>query len=46
MSAAALLAQANGEEADESGHFFDRFVDTVTAPEAGDRIVDWVTTGI
>ncbi len=46
MSAATLLAQANGEEADRSGHFFDRFVDTVTAPEAGDRIVDWVTTGI
>ena len=46
MSAATLLAQANGEDADESGHFFDRFIDTVTAPEAGDRIVDWMTTGI
>ena len=46
MSAALLLAQANGEDAEESGHFFDRFVDTVTAPEAGDSIVDWVTTGI
>ena len=46
MSAALLLAQANGEDAEETGHFFDRFVDTVTAPEAGDSIVDWVTTGI
>ncbi|WP_419915470.1 ABC transporter permease [Candidatus Poriferisodalis sp.] len=46
MSAAMLLAQANGEQADDSGHFFDEFVDTITAPEAGDRIVDWVTTGI
>ena len=46
MSATTLLAQANGEEADESGHFFDEFVDTVTAPEAGDRIVDWMTTGV
>ncbi|WP_420609201.1 ABC transporter permease [Candidatus Poriferisodalis sp.] len=46
MSAAMLLAQAEGEESDYSGHFIDRFVDTVTAPEAGDRVVDWVTTGI
>lgn len=46
MSAIALLAQADGEEADDSGHFIDRFVDTVTAPEAGDRVVDWLTTGI
>ena len=48
MSAIALLAQANGEDAaeEDTGHFIDRFVDTVTAPEAGDRVVDWVTTGI
>jgi len=46
VSAIALLAQADGEEADDSGHFIDRFVDTVTAPEAGDRVVDWFTTGI
>lgn len=48
MSATALLAQANGEEAagENTGHFLDRFVDTVTAPEAGDRVVDWLTTGI
>ncbi|WP_419841319.1 ABC transporter permease [Candidatus Poriferisodalis sp.] len=45
MSAAALLAQADSEQ-DDNGHFFDRFVDTVTAPEAGDRVVEWLTTGI
>jgi glycine betaine/proline transport system permease protein len=46
VSAATLLAQANGDEAEETGHFLDRFLDTVTAPEAGDRVVDWLTTGI
>ena len=48
MSAIALLAQANGEEAaeEDTGHFIDRFVDTVTAPEAGDRLADWMTTGV
>ncbi len=46
MSAATLLAQANGEEADESGHFIDDFIDTVTSPEGGDRLADWITTGI
>ena len=46
MSAALLLAQANGEEAEDTGHFLDSFLDTVTAPEAGDRVVDWLTTGI
>ena len=46
MSAAALLAQANGEEADDSGHFIDQFVDTITSPEAGDRVSDWLATGI
>ncbi len=46
MSAALLLAQAQGEEADESGHFIDEFIDTVTSPEGGDRLADWITTGI
>lgn len=46
MSAATLLAQADGAEADQSGHFIDRFIDTVTSPEAGDRIADWLATGI
>ena len=46
MSAAMLFAQANGEGTDESGHFIDRFIDTVTSPEGGDRLADWVTTGI
>ncbi len=41
---AGVLAQANGEE--YQGHFLDRFIDTVTSPEAGDRIVDWAATGI
>lgn len=45
MSAIALLGQANGAEED-TGHFIDQFVDAVTAPEAGDRVVDWATTGI
>ncbi|WP_419944843.1 ABC transporter permease [Candidatus Poriferisodalis sp.] len=46
MSAAALLAQANGEEAEKTGHFIDRFIDAITAPEAGDRVADWLATGI
>ena len=46
MSAVALLAQADGEEAERTGHFIDRFVDTITAPEAGDRVADWMTTGV
>ena len=46
MSAVALLAQANGEEAETSGHFIDQFVDTITSPEAGDRVADWMTTGV
>lgn len=48
MSVIALLAQANGEDAaeEDTGHFIDRFVDTVTAPEAGDRLADWMTTGV
>ena len=46
MSAAMLLAQANGEEATDSGHFIDQVVDVVTAPEAGDRLADWATTGV
>ena len=41
---AGLLAQANGDE--YQGHFVDRFIDTVTAPEAGDVIVDWLQLGI
>ncbi len=41
---AGVLAQANGEE--YQGHFLDRFIDTVTSPEAGDRLVDWGSTGI
>ena len=36
---ASVLAQANGEE--QQGHFIDRFIDTVTSPEAGDVIVEW-----
>ena len=46
MSTTALLAQANGEEADDSGHFIDQFVDVVTAPEAADRLAEWMTTGV
>lgn len=42
--AAGILAQAGGDE--YQGHFLDRFVDTVTSPEAADRVVDWVSTGI
>ena len=40
----AVLAQANGDEYE--GHFLDSFIDTVTSPEAGDRVVDWIATGI
>ena len=39
-----LLAQANGNE--YQGHFIDRFIDTVTSPEAGDVLADWVQFGI
>ena len=46
MSTTALFAQANGEEADDSGHFIDQFVDVVTAPEAADRLADWMTAGV
>ena len=46
MSTTALFAQADGPAADESGHFLDGFLDTVTSPEAGDRLADWLTTGI
>ena len=46
MSAAMLLAQADGDPAEETGHFLDNFLDTVTAPEAGDRLVEWLTTGV
>ena len=46
MSIAGLLAQANGEAEEETGHFIDGFVDTVTSPEGADRLADWVTTGI
>ena len=38
-----VLAQANDEY---KGHFIDRFIDTVTSPEAGDVIVDWLQVGI
>ena len=41
---AGILAQANGDE--YKGHFIDRFIDTVTSPEAGDVIVDWLQVGI
>ena len=41
---AGLLAQAGGDE--HQGHFIDRFIDTVTSPEAGDVIVDWMQLGI
>ena len=41
---AGVLAQANSDE--YQGHFFDRFVDTVTSLEAGDRVIDWGTTGV
>jgi len=44
LGAAGVFAQANGDE--YQGHFLDRFIDTVTSPEAGDRVVDWVSTGI
>ena len=40
----AIFAQTNGEE--YQGHFVDQFVDAVTAPEAGDRLVDWLRVGI
>ena len=46
MSAAALLAQADAEEVQETGHFIDKFIDTVTSPEAADRVADWLTTGV
>ena len=39
-----VLAQSNGDE--YRGHFIDRFIDTVTSPEAGDVIVDWLQVGI
>ena len=39
-----LLAQADGGE--NRGHFVDRFIDTVTAPEAGDVIVDGIQVGV
>ena len=39
-----VLAQTNGDE--YRGHFIDRFIDTVTSPEAGDVIVDWLQVGI
>ena len=39
-----LLAQANSDE--YQGHFLDRFIDTVTSPEAGDVLADWVQFGI
>lgn len=45
MSAAPLLAQADGAEEELSGHFIDEFIDLVTSPEAADRITDWLTTG-
>ena len=41
---AGLLAQASGDE--YQGHFVDRFIDTVTAPEAGDVLVDWIQIGV
>ena len=44
LSGAGVLAQANGDE--YQGHFIDRFIDTVTSPEAGDVIVDWLQVGI
>ena len=44
LGAAGVLAQAGGDE--YRGHFLDRFIDVVTSPEAGDRVVDWVSTGI
>ena len=46
MSAFALLAQADGEEADDAGHFIDQWVDTITSPEGADRVADWMTTGV
>ncbi len=44
MSASIVLAQESGEL--QERHFVDRFVDTVTSPEAGDRLADWIATGI
>ena len=41
---AGVLAQADPDE--YQGHFIDRFIDTVTSPEAGDVIVDWIQLGI
>ena len=41
---AGVLAQANGDE--YRGHFLDRWIDTVTSPEAGDVIVDWMQLGV
>ena len=39
-----VLAQTNGDE--YRGHFIDRFIDTITSPEAGDVLVDWLQVGI
>ena len=44
LGAAGVFAQANGDE--YRGHFLDRFIDTVTSPEAGDVVVDWIKIGI
>lgn len=40
---ASVLAQADATE--QQGHFIDRFIDTVTSPEAGDVIIDWFQVG-
>ncbi len=44
LGAAGVLAQADADE--YRGHFLDRFIDTVTSPEAGDVIIDWLQVGI
>ena len=41
---AGVLAQADGAE--QQGHFIDRFIDTVTSPEAGDVVIDWFQVAI
>ena len=41
---AGVLAQADAEQ--QQGHFIDRFIDTVTAPEAGDVLADWFQVGV
>ena len=41
---AGVLAQANND--DYRGHFLDRWIDTVTSPEAADRVVDWIQVGV